>query len=104
MVCTVRNIDFELKGPALLHGRELDACAAAYYRNLKGIADYVYGNIRDNFPGLARAGLEEKLGQPLVDAQAGRVTYSRHSLGGGHIFSFQAAEDFRVLRYFTMDG
>ena len=104
MVCTIRNIDFELKGPALLHGRELDACASAYCRRLGAIADYIYENIRDNFPGLDRVGLEEKLGPPLVDVQSRWVTYSRHSLVGGHIFSFQAADDFSILRYFTMDG
>lgn len=104
MVYTVQGIDFESKAPAFLCMRALESCAAAYHRRLRGIADYVYGNIRDAYPGLERRGLEQKLGTPLIDAQGGTVTYAGHSLGGDHAFSFQASDDFRVLRYFTMDG
>lgn len=104
MTYNVRGIDFETTAPAFISRPALEACAAAYHARIKAIADYAYENIKDAYPGLARRGLEKKLGRPAIDAQNGTVTYARHSLGGEHIFSFQAAEDFRVLRYFTMDG
>lgn len=104
MTYDINGIDFETSAPAFISKPALEACAAAYYSRLRAIADYVYDNIKDNYPGLERRGLEKKLGRPAIDAQNGTVTYARHLLGGEHIFSFQAAEDFRVLRYFTMDG
>lgn len=104
MTYNISGIDFCTDAPAFLSKPALEACAAAYRSSLKRIADYIYGNIRGNYPGLERKGLEKKLGRPVIDAQAGTVTYSRHLLGGEHVFSFQAAEDFRILRYFTMDG
>ncbi len=100
----VDGIEFEAPAPAFLARPALEACAAAYRRRLRKIADYVYGNIRENYPGLERAGLEAKLGPPVIDAQSGTVTYVAHSLDKVHVFSFQAADDFRTLRYFAMDG
>lgn len=104
MTYDINGIDFETDAPAFISKPWLEACAASYRRRIGAITDYVYGNIKESYPGLARKGLEKKLGRPRIDAQSGTVTYARHLLGGEHIFSFQAAEDFRVLRYFTMDG
>lgn len=104
MTYSINGIDFDTAAPAFISKPALEACAAAYKRRLKNIADYVYGNIKDSYPGLERKGLEKKLGRPSIDAQSGTVTYARNMLGGEHIFTFHAAEDFRVLRYFTMDG
>ncbi len=104
MTYGVNGIDFDTVAPAFISKPALEACAAAYHGRIKAIADYVYGNIKDAYPGLQRRGLEKKLGRPSIDAQTGIVIYARHQLGGEHIFTFQAAEDFRVLRYFTMDG
>lgn len=104
MMYDVGGIDFETDSPAFISMPVLEACAKSYRNRLRQIADYVYANIRDDYPGLKRKGLETKLGRPRIDARNGTVSYARHMLGGEHVFSFQAAEDFRVLRYFTMDG
>ena len=104
MIYIINGISFETRSPAFLAKPSLELCAAAYHRNQRRIADFVYENLKADHPGLARRGLERKLDLPSIDPQSMTVRFGGPALGLERGFSFRASDDFRLLRDFRMDS
>lgn len=77
----------------------------AYNRNMKHIAEAIYGEIKEMFDITDVDEVISKLGKPQIYPDNGQVAYCENSFDDAHIISFEYLDDeFNEIEYVLIDG
>lgn len=76
-----------------------------YKDHLHKIIEFMLPDLREMYGNVTADDVSDKLGQPIIDINNGRVSYCEQTFDSCHLFEFEFLDDeFEELQYFSIDG